>query len=267
MKNVLLFVHDDPGQSARIQAALDLVRALDGHLSCLDIAVMPPVLDDLSGMTTGAMLLAEERTRERDNRTSVEAQIVREGVPYDWTDVTGDAAECLRDAAGLADIVVVSTGFDDRLFPSLGQITANLIVESRKPVLAVPREPTGLRLHGTALVAWDGSREAEAALRAAVPLLTLAERVVLLEVDDGSVRHPAEQAASYLARHGVEPRIERAAAPREGAAGVLLDNAASGRADWIVMGGFGHSRFVQSLFGGVSRRLIDESPVPLVLAH
>ena len=41
MKNILLLVHDDPGQEARVQAALDLTRALDGHLTCLDVAAMP----------------------------------------------------------------------------------------------------------------------------------------------------------------------------------------------------------------------------------
>jgi hypothetical protein len=35
MKNVLLLVHDDLGQEARLQAALDIVRAIGGHLHCL----------------------------------------------------------------------------------------------------------------------------------------------------------------------------------------------------------------------------------------
>jgi hypothetical protein len=39
MKNVLLLVHDDPGQEARVQAALDVVRAIEGHLICLGVAV------------------------------------------------------------------------------------------------------------------------------------------------------------------------------------------------------------------------------------
>lgn len=36
MKSVLLFANDDPGLGARLQAALDVVRAFDGHLTCLN---------------------------------------------------------------------------------------------------------------------------------------------------------------------------------------------------------------------------------------
>lgn len=35
MKNVLLLIHDDDGQEARLQVTLDLTRALDGHLTCV----------------------------------------------------------------------------------------------------------------------------------------------------------------------------------------------------------------------------------------
>ena len=38
MKNVLVLIHDDAGQEARLQAALDVVRNLDGHLACLEVA-------------------------------------------------------------------------------------------------------------------------------------------------------------------------------------------------------------------------------------
>lgn len=47
MKTLLLLVHDDAGQEARLQAALDLTRALDGHLTCVDIAPIPVFAGDL----------------------------------------------------------------------------------------------------------------------------------------------------------------------------------------------------------------------------
>ena len=66
MKNILLFVHDDSGQEARFQVALDLTRALGGHLLCLDITYVPPLVgsgyyDDGYVM---ANLLVEESERE-----------------------------------------------------------------------------------------------------------------------------------------------------------------------------------------------------------
>jgi hypothetical protein len=46
MKNVLLLVHDDAGQEARLQAALGIVRAVEGHLTCLDVIIYPMISAD-----------------------------------------------------------------------------------------------------------------------------------------------------------------------------------------------------------------------------
>jgi len=68
MKNILLLVHDDEGQEARLQAALDLTRALDGHLSCIDMTVMPVIVGDYYAGGDTAILLGEEREREGSDR-------------------------------------------------------------------------------------------------------------------------------------------------------------------------------------------------------
>ena len=68
MKNVLLLVHEDAGQEARLQAALDLTRALDGHLQCLDVSLMPVLASAPYDGVGQALLLEDERTREDDNK-------------------------------------------------------------------------------------------------------------------------------------------------------------------------------------------------------
>lgn len=37
--------------------------------------------------------------------------------------------------------------------------------------------------------------------------------------------------------------------------------------DWMVMGAFGHSRLRETIFGGVTRYILTETRVPLLLAH
>lgn len=49
MKNVLLLVHEDNGQEARFQAEMDVTRALEGHLTCLEIIPFAPVPGDAHG--------------------------------------------------------------------------------------------------------------------------------------------------------------------------------------------------------------------------
>jgi len=65
MKNILLLVHDDAGQEARFQAALDIGRAVEGHLSCLDVTVIPALVGaDYVGDAGFGTLLDDERERE-----------------------------------------------------------------------------------------------------------------------------------------------------------------------------------------------------------
>lgn len=267
MKNVLVLMHDDAGQEARFQAALDLTRALDGHLTCVDVAVPPLLMPDFSMTGFEAVLAADEREREQRNRSHIEARLAGEGVPYTWHDETGFLTPCVRKAAGLTDVIVLNRELDSAGYPDMGELVGDVVLKSGSAILAVPEGATGVDAFGSALIAWDGSREVDAALRAAVPLLQKASAVVIIEVSDGSIRQPAEEAAAYLSRHGIKPVVRRESAAFDIPSTVILDAIDRMHAAYLVMGGFGHSRFVEATFGGVSKRMLKESPVPLFMAH
>lgn len=267
MKNILLLVHDDDGQEARLQASLDVVRAVEGHLSCLDVVVLPATLgSDNFYYSATAMLLQEETKWEQANRTRIEERLKVEDVPWDWTDVTGQIATSLDDAASLADLIVVNRQLDQFPVPDMRSVAGDVVIRSRRPVLAVPASLERLDL-SSALIAWDGSPSSATALRAAVPLLALAEHVVVLEVEDDSIEQPAEEAAQYLARHGIEARIERKAPLPAGVARTVMDAAGRHHSGYVVLGGYSHRRLAEAVFGGVTRELLKFCPVPLFMAH
>lgn len=267
MKTVLMLVHDDAGQEARFQAALDVTRAVEGHLKCLDVSVMPVLVGDFYSGAGEAMLLADEREREGENRTALEARLANEGVPWDWTDVSGQLAPELEAAATFADLIVVNRQLDDFPLPDMRSIAGDVVLHSGKPILAVPEDTRGINLMGRALVCWDGSACASAALRAAVPLLKLAASVTLLEVVEDGKASSAEDAAEFLSRHDIHPQILRRHPLTRQADAVILDEIGVERADYVVMGGFSHLRFTEALFGGVTRTMLTRSPVPVFLAH
>jgi nucleotide-binding universal stress UspA family protein len=267
MKNVLLLVHDDAGQEARLQCALDLTRAIGGHLACVDVAIMPRFMNDYISSGGEGVLIAQEEAREARNRYRLEQRLTAEDVPWHWVDEEGAIADSLRDALRLNDIVVVNAHIDGFPGRELAHLAGDLIVKSRKPILAVPPAARRLQIGGRAMIAWDGSPSAEVALRAALPLLALAENVMLLEVDDGSIQLSAQEAAEYLSRHGIKPSVRREAALADVASTVILAEIRKQRIDWLVMGGFGHHRLTERLFGGVTRRLFRDADVPLFLAH
>lgn len=269
MKNILLLVHDDTGQESRFQVALDLCRAVNGHLTCLDVMFIPPAIGGAGMYDTSYIvgsLIEREAARESENKRRLETRLATEDVQWDWIDATGDIPSYLKSAAELADAIVVNRQIGDFWFPDAPNDAADLIVRSGKPVLAVPADCPRLDLD-SALVAWDGSPCAAAAVRAAVPLLQQTAQVTIFEVQDGSVSTPAEDAASYLSRHGVHPQIRRIGAMDAGAGATLLAEANSGLFGYAVMGGYGHWRIVEAVFGGVTRSMLSKSAIPVFLAH
>lgn len=259
MKNVLVLLHDDPGQGPRLQAALDATRALNGHLICVDVAIMPATAFDRS--------LDAERVTEAANRQKVEQQLKTEGVSWHWIEAADYVDTAVVNACKLADLIVVNSEIANVRIGSVRRIAGDLVVECGKPILAVPASARGFDVAGDALVAWNGSDPATAALTAAMPIVQFAESVTLFEVDDGSLGAPAEEAATYLSRHGVQAEILRERAPSRKVDDLLLHKAKSGGFSYVVMGAYSRPRGLEALFGGVTRRMLRDSPVPLLLAH
>ncbi|PLR28621.1 universal stress protein UspA [Caulobacter zeae] len=265
MKNILLLVHEDAGQEARLQAALDLARGLEGHIRCADITPLTIIPAD-GGWATG-LALAEERQLQFDLRERLEVRLAAEGVSYDWIDDIGDIALRLADHSRLSDLIVFNCK-RPRLFDrDTRGLVGDLVVEARCPVVAVPDAAVGLDVFGPALVAWDGSEPAAAALRSAVPLLKLARSVRLLAVGRTLKGPSPQEAAAYLSRHGVHAKVSVIEPGEEAADFHLLDQANADRAGYCVMGAYGHSRLNETLFGGVTRRMIEAAQLPLVLAR
>ena len=266
MKNILLLVHDDGGQEARLQAALDLTRALDGHLTCLDVVQFPVLGGDYFTVAGQALLLEDERTREAANRDRLKERLAREDVAWTLNEAQGDIADCVTRAAALADLIVLNRRFERLSAVNMMEIATSVVMTTGKAIVAVDDDAQGFDASGPALVAWDGSASATAAMRAAVPILQLSGRVELFEVADGSPAASVEDAAAYLSRHDVHANIRRvqmAGSPAEmiGEACSLLG------ASYCVMGAFGHSPLREAILGGVTRHMLASSTIPLVLAH
>lgn len=266
MKNVLLLVHDDTGQEARFQVALDLTRLVEGHLICLDVAVPPPALiDDPAAEIAGVTLLMNEIQRESANRSLLEQRLAHEAVSWEWRDALGRLARSLRNAASFADVIVMNRELDAFPVPDMRAEAGEVIVRSGKPVLAVPAAGQGFDPR-CALIAWDGSVSAIRALQRAVPLLQHSDRVFVTAVG-GSDDDDVAEAARYLSRYEVHARIERVSAGELEIGDILVDEAVRHRAGLIVAGGYGTSRAHEALFGGVTRYLLTHAPCPVFVVH
>ena len=78
---------------------------------------------------------------------------------------------------------------------------------------------------------------------------------------------PAIDASQYLARHGIRSELHECPLAGDSVADGVREAAARLGAGYVVMGAYGHSRFRETMFGGVTRSMLGESRVPLLLAH
>lgn len=271
MKSVLFHINDDLGQESRLQVSLDLVRALAGHLQCVEALPLPPYVDDelaigLSYSWIALQLDAETGALLEKRRRSLQDRMEAEGLPWDWISRHGDAADIVTTQARLADIVVLSHAPEGERYQHPLPLVGQVLMNSRTAVLAVPERWPSLNVAGRALVAWDGSAESAAALRQSVPLLRLAELVVVATVSDEQAEFPPLDAAMYLSRHGVSSELRPCS--KDGTVADTLINLAGGlEAAYIVMGAYGHGRVTEYLFGGTTRRMLQAAAFPILVAR
>ena len=267
MKSIMVHAGSDAAFEGRLQVGLDLARRLSGHMSL----ILPRPTQDYVAfdMFGGAHFIAEafdaaETERER-LRKRIDDRLKHEDIPWDWQTFDGTAGDALIAAARLTDILVMSLDHG----VGRGQARAlisDVVTASRTPVLAVPAGCTKMAFD-RAMVAYDGGFEAATALRAAVPLLKLAGDVRISEIEIVPEEFPSTDAASYLSRHGVAAEISVAARGNQTVEECLLAEATAWRPDYLVMGAYGHGRWREAVFGGVTRFMLGELGVPVLLTH
>lgn len=271
MRSILLHIDSDPGFEARLQASLDLVRAMDGHLTCLQtISYDFAVPGDIYGSMVAEMLpvVRENANKLRDKIT---ARLESEDVRWDWRQEQGPSRDSLLGWASLADVVLL--GVHDPLGSARAPapLLGDLVVNGGTPVLVMPDTAKSFDVAGVAVVGWNGSIEAAHALRAATPLLARASSVVVAcvaeERDNQEFDLPPLDGAEYLSRHGIECEIVELPLEAESVAEALADAAAARRAALLVIGGYGRPRVVETVFGGVTRKLLSAPPLPILTAH
>ena len=150
--------------------------------------------------------------------------------------------------SGLADSVVLGAGGPVLVWPYAGSFSVNA---------------------ETVMLAWNSTREAKRALSDALPLMRQASKVIVLGIDTGDGKHiPGADVSTYLARHGVSAEARHTVSSSDlGASDALLSEISDHGAGLLVMGGYGHHRMREVLLGGVTRDILRQMTVPVLMSH
>ena len=147
-----------------------------------------------------------------------------------------------------------------------------LLLATGTPVLLIPRNWSGETIGDNVLVAWNRSREARRAVNDAIPFITTADKVVIVTVDAdrdpgryGS--EPGSHLVEHLSRHGAHAVVTEVSSQGRSISGAILAQAAQQSADLLVMGAYSHPRTTEILFGGVTRSLIADTHLPMLISR
>ncbi len=206
---------------------------------------------------------------EADHRAQFENIVRRHGIPSEWRSLPYLSSE-VGVHAYYADLVVIPRPEPAGQTAGPPGLAESLVLSSGRPIILFPPRGTVSRVRRI-LVAWNARREAIRAAADALPLLVKAEAVEVLVVDHerhaGHGPEPGADIARHLARHGAQVEVRRLSSGGEDVGRLLLSQAAAFRADLLVMGAYGQSQLSEWMFGGVTRTVLREAGLPVLMSR
>jgi nucleotide-binding universal stress UspA family protein len=269
IKSILFHVHEDDQFECRLQTALSIARTCSAHLQCLQvIPVEAFAVVDAFGTFVNAETIAMLEEQGAKVRSRIEARLANEDVAWSYETTSEPLIPELLKGAALSDLLIIGREPEDRAFGRSGRGLLGEIICHSRTLLCIPGTDTGpFDPFGTAVIAWNGSVEAANAIRQSIGLIRMASTVRVIRIsEEKEATFPDARVLEYLSRHGVHAQLDTRAI-RHGFTQDLIEYVAVAGASYLVMGGYSHSRAGEFLFGGVTRSLLREFPISLVMAH
>lgn len=288
MKTILVRATDDESNSAAYAAARCVARRFGAHIDALHVRLDP--VDVAVAMPTegaGGTLLqgiidslerdadaGEAKARARFMTFCSDAGVAFIADPAKSAErpsamfhvETGQVARWMCAYGRTSDLVIASRGAPGNDAVARSTLEA-LLLETGRPLLIPAAASSTPELADRVAIAWKATREAARAVALAMPFLTHAAAVTVLSVDEeGGQRDDTDRLIRYLRWHGITANSERFIAGPDGAAATLLA-AAKAKSGLLVMGGYGHTRLREWVFGGFTQCALDNADLPVLMAH
>jgi nucleotide-binding universal stress UspA family protein len=276
-KSILTVVTNPDLASRAVDAAIDVARREGGHLEVLCVGV-DRTQTGYYYAGASAMILQQTLDRAQSDAdtlaSSVTERMGREDLAWSCETAVAQIAGLARlvaERARFCDLVVLPRPYGPGRDVEDEAVLEAALFEGDVPVLVVPDSGLRPRLDGRVVVAWNESREAMRAVRAAMPIMTRADLIDIAIVNPpahGADRSdPGGRLSQMISRHGARVEVSVLAKTMPRVSDVLRRHVTDRDADLIVMGAYGHSRFREAILGGATRNMLEACEVPVLLAH
>ncbi|GJE04457.1 universal stress protein [Methylobacterium isbiliense] len=281
-----LLVPTAPGidVTRRLSAALRLGQRLHAHI---DVSFMAPgpehvlaAMERLMPLGRVTIEAIERSVREAamEGEEALRRWCEREGVPYassagrldatfvTWTELSGEVEPLLALAGRVSDLVIVDR--PDPRVPFTGRALDTALFSVGRPTLMVG-ETVPYDLLDHVVIAWNGSLEATRLIGQCITLLHEAARVTVVHARTERFEEVrSADLCAYLRWHGVVAEAVTPAVGDETSVGAaILAEAERQHASMLALGAYTHSRVREFLLGGVTRHVIEQARIPVLMAH
>jgi nucleotide-binding universal stress UspA family protein len=286
IKTILVPATGSDRDSAVFASALALARAFAAHLEFLHVrpdaaATAVAMASDGGGATMVGGLIdrLEEEASQREEKAKqlFQSFCEREGLALrdappgpqgpsaQWLREIGAEPYWVAEHGRAADLLVIGRPGEDE--GALLDTIEGALIESGRPLLIPPAAPL-TALPETVAIAWKATPQAARALTAALPFLSLAKQIVVLTVaeEERTTQEEADRLIAGLRWHGIPVSVRHLRPEAHSAPDTLL-SAAGEHAALLVMGGYGHSRLREWIFGGFTLQVLRGAEVPVLMAH
>ncbi|WP_419904380.1 universal stress protein [Kiloniella sp.] len=273
LRDIQVLIDEEPTNKIRIDAALQLSKKWEKvHIIGVHALKTPEVIFygtpyDVMGYFPQEII--ELKRAEADNqakrlKNNFEDLFSLHSKTCEWRQQEGRVNDILSFNARFTDLTIISQPSDNLV--NEREFSDSLIMEHGLSILAVPEEKIPDNMTDNILIAWNGSPESARAVKNALPLLEVSQKVVLLSV--GKLERnaiSAKEMQEHLLRHDINciQRHEEGSSPEN----TILSVAHNENIGLIIAGAWGHSRIREIVFGGVTKRLFTNQKIPVFLSH
>ena len=276
-----ILVHLDSSETCHqcVEAAVALAQRKDAHLIGLAFVLESSLLKYYGGKL--ALEVGEGQSEMAAKAAKSAIEIFEQGVKgkgiCSETRLiecsTMDVGEQIAFHARHVDVTFLEQPSPDRGDRSLmSSLMDGVLFSTGRPVYIVPyigRRETPVR---KAVIAWDGGYKSSRALNDAIPLLQDRGETVVLVIDPEKRKkahgaEPGADIAAHLQRHGIQVSVKKITSGDYDTATTILNFVSDAGADLLVMGAYGQSRLRERTFGGVTRTILDQMTVPVLMSN
>jgi nucleotide-binding universal stress UspA family protein len=207
---------------------------------------------------------------EAGYRTEFENVVRQNGLRSEWRSLAHFSSD-VAVSAYYADLVVIARPESETPQAGPSGLAESLVLSSGRPILLFPHDSKVSQIRRV-VVAWNTTREAVRAAADALPLLARAEAVEVLVIDHerhkaSHGQEPGADIARHLARHGAKVEVRRLSSDGKNVGQLMLSQATAFKADLLVMGAYGHSQLREWVFGGVTRTVLYQASIPVLMSR